>query len=249
MYKALFHPDPKRTWAELFVIAIDLSRAHLNWVPGTVEPQSVAPGAEHQKREGLIPIEARSDLLAAFNGGFKTVHGQFGAKTEGVMLVSPRPEQCTLGQRANGKLVLGTYKDIEGAEDLTWLRQTPGCMLEEGKLHTGLTRDDNTNWGATLDGGTVIRRSAIGLSDDGTTLYVGISNDTTARALALGMQSAGAHTVAQLDVNYAYPKFILFDDTGDKLTPSSLVDGFVMRKNQYLSPEARDFFYLTEKTD
>lgn len=247
MKKTLLHPDPGRTWAELFVVAIDLQHAELNWVPGTIEPLNVAPGSEKLARAGRIPRDAEGALLAAFNGGFKTQHGKFGARSEGVTLVSPRPHQCTLGQTRDGELVLGTYKDLENADELSWLRQTPGCMVEDGKIHPQLVSDTNTNWGATLDGGTVIRRSALGLSEDGATLYIGISNDTTARALALGMQAAGAHTVAQLDVNYAYPKFVLYDESQAGLTPRSLAEGFVMHDSQYLRPEARDFFYLTGK--
>jgi hypothetical protein len=185
--------------------------------------------------------------LAAFNGGFKTEHGKFGARSQGVTLVPPRPKQCTLGQTAAGEIVLGSYARLERPAGLVWFRQTPGCMVEEGALHPGLEREDKTNWGATLDGGTVIRRSAIGLSEDRKTLFVGISNDTTARALALGMQSAGAQTVAQLDVNYAYPKIVLFDELGDRRAPHSLVDGFVMRDDQYLTPEQRDFFFVTSR--
>ncbi len=247
MRKTLLHPDPGRTWAELFVVAIDLEVAALNWVPGRIEPQNAAPGADELLRPARIPQEARERLLAAFNGGFKTQHGQFGARADGIDLVPPRPRQCTLGQTSSGDLVLGTYEDLPGKNELIWLRQTPGCMLERGKLHPQLTSETNTNWGATLDGGTVIRRSAIGLSEDERTLYVGISNDTTARALALGMQAAGAHTVAQLDVNYAYPKFITYEEKPDGLTARTLAPGFVFHDAQYLESEARDFFYLTRK--
>lgn len=247
MKKTLLHPDPKRTFAELFVVAIDLEKASVSWVPGRTEPQNVAPGAEALKRPAVILQQAHATLLAAFNGGFKTEHGKFGAKSEGITLVPPRPLQCTLGQTESGKLVLGTYKSLPEREQLTWLRQTPGCMVEDGKIHPQLSSDASTNWGATLDGGTVIRRSAIGMSADEKTLYVGISNDTTARALALGMQAAGANTVAQLDVNYAYPKFVLYEGTSERLSPRSLVDGFVLHDAQYLQAESRDFFYLTRR--
>lgn len=247
MKKTLLHPDKARTWAELFVVAIDLNRVSLHWVPGTAEPLNTADGAEALKRPARIPSETYTALLAAFNGGFKTQHGKFGAKSDGITLVPPRPQQCTLGQAASGKLVLGTYEHLDERENLAWFRQTPGCMVESGKIHPQLASDASTNWGATLDGNTVIRRSAIGLSRDERTLYVGISNDTTARALALGMQAAGADTVAQLDVNYAYPKFVLYDDRNNAPAPRSLTDGFVLHDAQYLKAESRDFFYLTKK--
>ncbi len=244
--KTLIHPDPQRTWAELFVVAVDLTQVQLEWVPGLHEPESAAARSNEFRRTGRIPSEAESTLVAAFNGGFKTQHGKFGAEINGTTLVAPRNHSCTLAQTRDGNLRLGTYEDLDTDQEFRWLRQTPGCMIENGVIHPGLARDDTKNWGATLEGGTVIRRSAIGLSADGQTLFVGISNDTTARALALGMQSAGAHTVAQLDVNYSYPKFVLFDGKTSEPTPRSLVEGFVVHENQYLRAESRDFFYLTK---
>ena len=98
---------------------------------------------------------------------------------------------------------------------LRWWRQTPGCMVELGKLHPGLAADDNTYWGSTIEGSTVIRRSAIGVSEDGRVLYVGIGDSTTAPAIARAMKHAGAHSIAQLDVNWSYPKFLLYEPIDD----------------------------------
>ena len=67
---------------------------------------------------------------------------------------------------------------------MRWLRQTPSCMVDEGELHPLLRAPEVRNWGATLDGNTVIRRSAVGLDRDGKVLFVAISNHTTAPAIA-----------------------------------------------------------------
>lgn len=249
MRKTLIHPDPKRTWSELFVVAIDLSQVELHWLPGSSEPESLAPGATRLKRSARIPESAYPALLAAFNGGFKSVHGKFGAAAEGTTLVQPRPHSCTFAQSEAGELILGTHHKLDLPSKLHWLRQTPGCMVEDGKLHPGLAREETKNWGATLEGDTVIRRSALGLSSDGKVLFVGISNDTTARAIALGMKAAGATTVAQLDVNYSYPKFILFNPSANAPSPVNLVEGFVMKERQYLEKEQRDFFFLTKRNE
>ena len=45
-YKTLIHPDSKRPWAEVFVVAIDLARAQIHAVAGTHEPKGTAPGAK-----------------------------------------------------------------------------------------------------------------------------------------------------------------------------------------------------------
>jgi hypothetical protein len=137
-----------------------------------------------------------------------------------------------------------------------WWRQAPQCMLDNGGLHAGLRDEGNTFWGATLSGETVIRRSAIGLSGDGQVLYVGIGDHTTARAIAVAMKHAGAAAAAQLDVNWSYPKFVLFRPRGDgtaadaELVATRLCDGFELDEDDYLRARSpRDFFYLTRKPE
>ncbi len=80
----------------------------------------------------------------------------------------------------------------------------------------------------------MIRRSAAGLGADQRTLYVGISNSTTARALALGMQQVGAVSVAQLDVNHSFPRFLLYTAGPTGLTAQGAVKGLLYEKDEYL---------------
>jgi len=123
-------------------------------------------------------------------------------------------------------------------------------MAEDGQLHPKLQSGQSKKWGATLDGNTVIRRSAIGTTPDGKVLLVGISNHTTARALVDGMLHAGALTVAQLDVNFSYPKFVLFErsEPGQKRQAVALADGFEFSPDEYIRKKSlRDFFYLMPK--
>jgi hypothetical protein len=108
----------------------------------------------------------------------------------------------------------------------------------------------NRKWGATLDGETVIRRSAIGLNAARDVLYVSITNHTNARVLAEGMRHAGAVDVAQLDVNWSYPKFVLFEpkEPGGPRKAVALASGFEFSEDEYIRKRARrDFFYLVRK--
>jgi hypothetical protein len=123
-------------------------------------------------------------------------------------------------------------------------------MVEDDKLHPGLADPDTRMWGATLDGETVIRRSAVGLSRDRQTLFVGISNHTTARAIADGMRHAGATTVGQLDVNWSYPKFLLYEpkEPGGPRKAVALAPGFEFDEDEYIRKRSlRDFFYLVRR--
>ena len=148
---------------------------------------------------------------------------------------------------------IATWKRIAEREpEMEWYRQAPACMYEGGKIHPGLTAGSGLKWGATLDGDTVIRRSAVGLSADRQILYVTITNHTTARVLADGLRHAGAVNIAQLDVNWSYPKFVLFEpgDAGPERKAVALASGFEFSEDEYIRTRARrDFFYLLRKPE
>jgi hypothetical protein len=248
IYRTIVHPDSERVYAELFVFALDLSKVSVHAVAGSVEPKSAESGIG-AARPGVIPDADRGELLAAFNGGFKAEHGQFGMMVDGTELLAPKPQSCTFAATNDGALRIAPWSALVGSSEFDWWRQTPGCMVQDGQLHAGLRTADSRNWGATLEGKTVIRRSAVGLSADGRTLFVGISNSTTARALALGMQHVGARDVAQLDVNFSFPRFLMYRE-GESGTLSAVgaVRGLLYQPDEYLGhASTRDFFYVTAK--
>jgi hypothetical protein len=252
MWKTLLHPDPNRSWSELFVVAIDVGRTRLHVVAGRNEPKSKEPEAQTYKRIGHIPEQHHEELLAAFNGGFMTEHGFYGMKVDDVVLVKPRDNACTIAAYADDSLRIGSWKNLaDGEKDMAWYRQAPACMYENGKLHPGLQAGSSAHWGATLDGETVIRRSAIGLNAKRDILFVAISNHTNARAIASGVFHAGATDVAQLDVNWSYPKFVLFEpgEAGPQRKAVALAPGFEFSEDEYIRKRSiRDFFYVMRRS-
>jgi hypothetical protein len=253
LYKTLLHPDATRSWGEVFVVAVDVPRVDVFVVAGSQEPKADDPKAEGYTRIARIPESQHEELLAAFNGGFMTEHGGYGMKVDDVVLVHPKPNACTLAVYKDGSLRIGTWKALESSEaDMRWYRQAPACMYEGGKIHPGLTAGSGLKWGATLDGDTVIRRSAVGLSADRKIFYVSITNHTSARALADGLHHAGAVDIAQMDVNWSYPKFVLFEprDGGPTRKAVALASGFEFSEDEYIRKKSRrDFFYLVRKTE
>jgi hypothetical protein len=250
LFKTLLHPDVSRGWAEVFVVAVDVRRVDAYVVAGSQEPKTEDPKLQYT-RTGKIPVAHHEELLAAFNGGFMTEHGGYGMKVDGVVLVKPKLDACTLALYNDGSVRIATWKKIADTEPrMRWYRQAPACMYEAGKIHPGLTAGSGLKWGATLDGDTVIRRSAVGLSADRQILYVAITNHTTARVLADGVRHAGAVDVAQMDVNWSYPKFVLFEpgDAGTERKAVALASGFEFSEDEYIRRKSRrDFFYLVRK--
>lgn len=253
VYKTLLHPDAKRPWAEVFVVAIDLGTADLHMVAGTREPKGTAPGSSEAKRTGLVPEADVPGLLCAMNGGFKEEHGHYGMKVGGVLLIRPRVDGCTIARTKAGGVRIGAWKSVVDEEPTfeQW-RQTPACLIDNGKLHPGLF-DENTNWGAALGGGTIVRRSAMGIDASGGVLFAAVSNHTSPRAIALAMLHAGSVAAAQLDINYSYPRFVIFPAGDGSASPgqretTSLFEGFKVEKDDYLrTPSVRDFFYFTRR--
>jgi len=252
MLKTLLHPDKGRSWAEVFVIAIDLKQVELFPVAGTQEPQPDSDEAKKYVREGKIPVASQATLLAAFNGGFMTEHGGYGMKLDGVTIAKPKPRACTIALYKDGSLRIASWPELQSGEDeMLWFRQTPECMWENDKLHAGLQAGAGLKkWGSTVDGETVIRRSGIGLNPERSVLFVAITNHTSARVLADGLHHAGATDVAQLDVNWSYPKFVTFEPIGrtSVLHPVPIAPGFEYSDDEYLrKKEKRDFFYILRK--
>ncbi len=251
IHRTLLHPDSARTYAELFVFSLDLAQVSIHAVAGSVEPKRLDDDeAPRAARPGVIPEGDRGALVAAFNGGFKAEHGRYGMMSQGTTWLAPKATSCTFAANADGALRISSWAALrEDAATLAWWRQTPSCMLEDGVLHPGLRSENAKGWGATLEGDTVIRRSAVGLSADGKTLVVGISNSTTAPALARGMAHAGANSVAQLDVNYSYPRFLLYRDAAaadSGLVAEGAIKGLLHEDDEYLGQASRrDFFYVT----
>jgi hypothetical protein len=250
MHATLIHPDRERGYAELFVVALPSAAILLRPAPGSEEPASDNPRAATLPSRGLIPARTRERLLAAFNGGFRAEHGRHGMMVDGVTLLPARADMCTVAGYADGTLQIGTYSRLRAlAEKPRWYRQSPRCMVEDGVLNARLRDPNAKGWGATLDGDTIIRRSAIALSRDRATLYVAVSNYTSARSLALGMQAVGGWSVAQLDVNKSFPKFVLFPrDARGARHAESLFEGFMYQPHEMLDePSQRDFFYVLRR--
>lgn len=159
---------------------------------------------------------------------------------------------CSPGERFDAHFDWQAIADHEAA--MRWYRQTPECLYEDGTRNRKLVEGRDLHWGATRRGETLIRRSAVGLGASRSTLYVAISNHTTARVLADAMRHAGAIDVAEMDVNWSYPKFVLFEAEPSDTASSSgkvavpLVAGFESSKDDYIRRRSvRDFFYLTAR--
>ncbi len=249
LYKTLVHPDPKRPFAAVAVVAASLKDLELELVAGTDEPKSTRVG--RSERTGLVPESDRATALAVFNGGFRAMHGNYGMKIGDQSFIPPRDIACTVSFYEGDRLEIRTWSQVkENEPSMLAYRQTPPCLVEQGQSNPALLQEFNRNWGATVGGDTIIRRSALGLSKDKRFLFYALGDAVTAQSIGRAMTTVGAYDAAQLDVNYSYPRFMLIEHGKDGSTglTEPLVPEIKYSPADYLGrPAERDFFYLKRK--
>lgn len=239
-------PDPARPDIQVAVVAVDMTRAQLHAVAGLEEP----PVISGTLRYGAVPQDVQQSglLLAAFNGGFKAIHGADGMAADGEVYARPVPGRATLGIMRDGSLRLGVWgRDLGPADDLAAWRQN-GRLLVEGGAVTDAARQGGLGWGASVDLQAETWRSGVGLSADGRTLLYAVGDALTAARLAEVLRAAGAASALQLDINNYWVRFVTFqrDDQG-RLFAQALISAMPREPRKYLAADKRDFFYLTAR--
>ncbi len=172
----------------MFAIAIDLRRTSVNVVAGTREPQGgTAPGAREAVRgTGLVPATDVPSLIAGFNGGFR--RGARPLRDEGRRRTrsSSRADACTIAMTEGGELHIEPWKaSPSGRGHIHVVAADARLPGRQWQASTRGSIDENTNWSAALGGGTIVRRSAVGLDATGKISFVAVSNRTSPRAIAV----------------------------------------------------------------
>lgn len=165
----------------------DSRRVALTLVPGQIDPGG----------SGKVDGATWNALIAAFNGGFRSVHGHYGLRAEGTTFLPARAGLATLA-RGSGGWILGTLPEGVSVDDAEMFRQNLPPLFAGGMFDP--TR--RVTFGALAPGKTGARttRSALGLRDDGVFVYAyGI--DVTPEELALAAREAGAAYTMALDIN------------------------------------------------
>lgn len=250
LYRTTVHPHPSKWQVYAAIVAIDLRRAELRLVAGTLEPKSKT--VPDERRPGLVPAEDQADLIAVLNGGFMSRHGGYGMKIGADVFLPPREDACTVALLADGGIRVGTWSALKGGEgSMTAYRQMPPCLIEQGAMHPTLLADPSTHkWGVSEQGEIEVRRSALGLDPSGRTLFYGVGEWITAKDLAAAMAAAGAVSAAEADINWSYTRFLFFGRPagGPLQVVSTLIPKMKYTLEGYVTkPAERDFFYLKRR--
>ena len=250
-YRTFFQPDPKRPTTIVAVVAFDLVNTRLHFVLGTNEPglKGGPRGSGKIEPEYMKP----GVILAAFSGGFQTVHGRFGAMSDRIVAVPPRDGLATVAIYEDGKVEMGEWgKNIQPSDKIIAWRQNCVPVVLDGKITDKVYNDKIADWGGTLDGQIVTMRSGMGLSADGNTLYYFAGPGMGVPALANAMIQVGVQNGMQMEINNFWTHFITIypDGTNKDGTDKWKVDPLLPDKMddqpaRFLKDYTRDFFYVT----
>ena len=245
-FRTFVSPDPKRPYVSVGIVAFDLKASQLHFVLGTDDPVNLT-GSPKLQRTGKIPAEDAKPgkLLAVFNGGFKTQHGNFGVGVLTNTLVSPREGFMTIGQPKWGALRMGAWgKDFARAE-WRWWRQNGPPIIEARQINPLTENNAASNWGAALDGSVAVWRSALALDKDAEVLFYAAGDSLLVSSMARALLAAGAYNAMQLDINNYWVHFDAIKPDGEKLATVPLFDGMKAQDDRrYLNGYSRDFFYV-----
>jgi len=250
MARATVKPDPTRPYAQVALVRIDLLQTQLGLEPGTVEPVA-AKGVPSFPRPGDIPASDQSKLLAAFNGGFKAMHGGYGMMVDGITILPPKDGIATLAIYRDGSVRLGAWgRDITSTLDMVAYRQNCPLLVDAGQINPSVNDGSRKEWGYTVKNLDTTWRSGLGISRDGRFLIYAAGPSLTVESLGRALQEAGAYYAMQLDINGFYTRFVTYapSDAANSKYPvkaDKLLKEMTASPTQFLTPYDRDFFYVT----
>lgn len=261
--------DHERKYTRIYVTVWDPRQVEMHMMAGTVEPV----GATGEAGPGLIPRtpEVMRRVVAAMNGGFQAMHGEFGMMGDGVVYLPPKPFAATVAELRDGTTGFGE-----------WPRETdiPDDILSYRQNLTALVLDEKFNpygrnwWGGTPPGWhdkTHTVRTGICLTRERFVAYF-YGNEIDAEVLADAMIAARCSFGIHLDMNAGHSGLEFYRVAPAKeFTPfgrpfqgdweaEGNVDGLdgwkfrgrrmirgmgLMNFPRYIHREGRDFFYLT----
>lgn len=228
-------PDALHTRYVVGLAHLDQKVVRLQLVPGTHEP-----GGGAGPWGGKVPVDQRSDLVAAFNSGFKMKDSNGGFYSQGRTVRPLVANGASLVIRNDGTATVGAWgRDFTSAVGLAAVRQNLQLIVDHGAVVPGLAANANQQWGSQA-AGLYTWRSGIGVDAKGNLIYAG-GDGMDLTSLANTLHRAGATKAMELDIHNHMVTFNMFQHApaglkGAKLTPAMPQSAF-----RYLTTDQRDF--------
>jgi hypothetical protein len=249
-FRTFVRPDPERPYSHILLVAMDTRQLDLDMEAGVEDPKPLAGphGAGRLPRDPKISQRVE----AAFNGAFKTEHGNYGMMVHKRVLLPPQPAAASVIVLDDGRAGLGTWPattnigGIAGVPDdaIVSFRQNLDALVDHGEVNP----TKRTMWGFTLPGnGAQTERSGICVTGAGYLIYAW-GDDANATSLGKAMLMAGCAYGIHLDMNPHHTGFTFtsIDDIKARKYKSELLTSLMeISPDRYLEYAPKDFFYMT----
>lgn len=236
---AYLRPDATHTSYLTGVVWIDHRAARWELHPGYEDPGNLS----RWDQPDSVPPSQRADLLATFNGGFKTNESRGGFHENGHTAGALLSGAASLVIYRDGHADIGSWgSEVSMTPQVAAVRQNLRLMIDHGRIAADLQDDVRSNWGLTLGGGYAVWRSGVGVTAAGDTVVV-MGNALTAQSLADLLLAAGSVRGMEMDINPEWMSFMWYTPgTSPTMpTPHKLVP-FRRDADRYFSANSRDFF-------
>ena len=242
-YQTFVRPDPKRPWAKVWMVAMDSRQLRLGMQGGIEDPKPLT-GA---RGEGRIPQDPAIlyRTVGAFNGAFKTTHGEYGMMVDRRVLLPPKPGGATILVSEDGRAGFGTWPaspDIPA--DVVSFRQNLDPLVDDGRLNPAQRQQWGWHSHAT---GMLTHRSGLCLTSTGHLVYAW-GPEVTGDTLGNAMVQAGCTYAVHLDMNPHHTAFAYINVRGPgarNRDAELLHPGMEVLPERFIVWSPKDFFYLT----
>lgn len=235
IYSKKLYPDSSRPFAQVFFFMMRIDKIRLNF-----------------SADGKIPKEKQdNNLLAAFNGGFRLIHGRYGIMHDRDLDSKPVNNIGTVFMYDDGRVDIDKWllKDSIPTNIISFRQNCP-LIVEKGQLSKEIQNKNPAIWGFTIDNAQATWRSGLGITLDKKYLIYCLGKSLTVSTLAKGFRECGVFNAIQLDINRAWTKFVIYPQSEPK-TAKKLLRDLCVSKNEYLTRtdniHKRDFFYICFK--
>lgn len=188
-----------------------------------------------------IESNARPNLIALFNGGFKISESHGGYYDHGVTAASLADGAASEVIFKDGHMSVGMWGrdfSFQKNTNIQSVRQNLKLMVDNGQVVPYI--DDSSTWGRADHGSAAVWRSGVGVKADGDIVWVG-GNKLTAPSLARLLKDAGAVRAMQLDINLRWADFQYFPNRDGNPDTSKLYEDFLQGPNKFFVNSTKDF--------
>lgn len=242
-YKTFTRPDPKRPYAKVWFVAMDMRQLELNMRAGFEDPEPLTGPAG----DGRLPDDPSvlSRVVGTFNGAFKTEHGKYGMMVQKRVLLPPIVGAASVLIDSEQEVRLGSWpKSDKIPEDVIAFRQNLDPLVEDGVANpTG-----RQLWGWQLEGKSVLtERTALCVTPQGHLFYAW-GEEIDGPTLGIALKQAGCSYGMHLDMNPTHCGFVFArvdDFQKHQYSLARAVPKMSLPIDRYVRWSPKDFFYVT----